>query len=117
MLDLMGIHIDRIRIDLCDGLVELVLAHPLFKANQLFILCNSFFELLSAHLISVSFLDLFVNLRKLLLKLLCSRLKSVSDATTFRKGFLFTASSILTIFLEPAADLRERHLVYIGTIE
>jgi hypothetical protein len=117
MLDLMGIHIDRIRIDLRDGLVELVLAHSLFKANKLLILCNSFFELLTAHLIGVSFLNLFFNLRKLLLKLLCSRLKSVSDATTFRKGFLFPASSILMIFLESAADLGERHLIHIGTIE
>lgn len=83
MLDLMRIHIDRERIDLGDGLVELVLAHSLFKADQLFILGNSFFELLTAHLIGISFLNLFVNLRKLLLKLLCSRLKSVSDATTF----------------------------------
>ena len=113
----MGIHIDRIRIYFRDGLVELVLAHSLFKANKLFILCNSFFKLLSAHLIGVSFLNLFVNLRKLLLKLLCSRLKSVSDATTFREGFLFTASTILAIFLEPAADLRERHLVHIRTIK
>ena len=105
MLDFVGIHINRIRIDLRDGLVELVLAHSLFKANQLLILFNSFFELLSAHLISASFLDLSVNLRKLQLKLLCSRLKSVSDATIFREGFLFTASSIIAIFLKSAADL------------
>ena len=117
MLDLMRIHIDRVRIDLGDRLVELVLAHSLFEADQLFILGNSFFELLTAHLIGVSFLYLFVNLRKFQPKLLSSRVKSVGDATAFREGFLFTASSILTILLEPAADLGERHLVDIRTIE
>ncbi len=67
MLDLVGIHIDRIRIDLGYRLVELVLAHSLFKANQLFILCNSLFEVSTAHLIGVRFLNLFVNLRKFVL--------------------------------------------------